>query len=166
MNQNKKAFTLIELLVVVLIIGILSAVALPQYQASVEKARAAEVFPILKHAEQMYEVQWLADAANVDNVKPQDIMDLNDGKWNSSGTYYCTKYFLYQFSSLSTMVYRCTPNSACSGCSTTNLYNFYVRNRHHEDYGDETPCRYLTSVGEKVCNSFVGLIPIIPYFDE
>lgn len=59
--MKKQAFTLIELLVVVLIIGILAAVAVPQYQRVVEKSKATEALTLLKSTYQAAKVYFLAN---------------------------------------------------------------------------------------------------------
>ena len=70
-NRCKKGFTLIELLVVVLIIGILAAIAMPQYQKAVWKSRAAELITQTKNlytAQQAYFMEHGDSADNFDEL--------------------------------------------------------------------------------------------------
>ena len=79
--KNNKGFTLIELLVVVLIIGILAAIALPQYFKAVERARASEalsIFGTIAGAQQRY---YLTDGTNFSS----SFEDLDIDFQNASG---------------------------------------------------------------------------------
>ena len=66
-------FTLIELLVVVLIIGILAAVALPQYTKAVEKSRAVQALAVLKTYGQAFESYYLANGSYPDSFDQMDV---------------------------------------------------------------------------------------------
>ncbi len=86
-------FTLIELLVVVLIIGILSAVALPQYNKAVEKTRMAEAVLVVRKIAEAQEIFHLtngryAQSNECDSLSVTIPGDACHGRW-------CTKYFEY-----------------------------------------------------------------------
>lgn len=69
----KKGFTLIELLVVVLIIGILAAIALPQYQKAVARSKAAGALIMGRAVKDAQERYYLANGSYTQNPDFLDI---------------------------------------------------------------------------------------------
>ncbi len=73
-QHDGNGFTLIELLVVVLIVGILAAVALPQYQKAVLKSRYAALMPITKSIANGNEAYYLEHGVYATSPASLDVV--------------------------------------------------------------------------------------------
>jgi len=92
-QSNRSGFTLVELLVVVLIIGILAAVALPQYRQTVMRARLAEAVSNIGALERSYLA--CVSAKRHQSTASCDLNELDisfPSGWKSQGWNYSASY--------------------------------------------------------------------------
>ena len=159
----KKGFTLIELLVVVLIIGILSAVALPQYEKAVKKSRVMSMVPVARALKDAQEIYYMANGnyaipiEDLDVTIPSSCEIANLARKNE---FTCDGIWLYDnhVDDAAGSIARAMTISYCPGlaqnsasCKQHKEYFRFFWYYDHADYSDKYRCQTSNTKGQEMC---------------
>ena len=151
-------FTLIELLVVVLIIGILAAMAMPQYFKAVERSRMAEAITIMDSIVKAQRRKFMQT-----NHYARHFQGLDVSPKGASGTRYFTKGDPQTGAGGNGFrIYISRANGAVSAArmfngntSAPSLQYQYTLGRYYQ--GDNVECVGINQAGMELCADFCGI---------
>lgn len=84
-KYHYKGFTLVEVLIVVMIIGILASIGIPQFAASIEKAKGGEARVYLGHIQTAEKIYYAEKETYTNNLSDLDL-NLTQKYWSISIT--------------------------------------------------------------------------------
>lgn len=149
-----KGFTLIELLVVVLIIGILAAIALPQYQKTVERARASEALTNLRALVSAEKVYQMTNGTATTDLSLLDIQ--LSGEIDADGKMVLPHftYFIGNINNATKEGFEAVANRNNSGEELTDYYIYYT-------YTGNYACVSKKEAAKPICAGICGRMPAV-----